>query len=88
MTTNVNRLSLSIDSSNIIKYSLITRENYMSYGRYLVCFNNNTLESNNLNTDIDIIASVPTDNLLSFKDSSGTNLFTNVKINVVVPPPR
>jgi hypothetical protein len=85
LTTDVNRLSLSLDSSNMIKYSLVTRNNYMSYGKYIFYSSNYTLYYGSLTSDLDNYASVPTDTLLGLNNGPFTNL--NVTVSTLAPTP-
>ncbi len=88
MTGDVNRLKLSLNSLNIINYSIVTRLNYMSRGRGMFTSSGNKIVWSGIASDIDDIASVPVDVVLPFKTTSGDILnITAVPAPVPAPAP-
>lgn len=71
MTNDVNKLSLSLNSYNKIKYSLITNSNYISYGKQIFHSNGSRLYFSGIVADVDNIITQPNDMLASFMDSFG-----------------
>jgi len=91
MTNDINRLKLSIDTSNILKNSVTIRKNYLNRDGIPIfyCSNTSSMEYNRITRDIDDVIKAPTDTNTVFVSKTGTSQYVTINVNSAPgPAPR